>query len=139
MLDGFNVTLGIDVAWGDMDAFAHVNNTVYFRWFESARIAYFHALGFSDRRETSDIGPILASTHCRFRIPVTFPDRVEVGARVTDVGSDRFTMEYRAVSERHGAVAAEGGGLIVAYDYASGSKALLPENVRMRIRELDGV
>lgn len=139
MLDGFNVTLGIDVAWGDMDAFAHVNNTVYFRWFESARIAYFHALGFSDRRETSDIGPILASTHCRFRIPVTFPDRVEVGARVTDVGTDRFTMEYRAVSERHGAVAAEGGGLVVAYDYASGSKALLPENVRMRIRELDGV
>ena len=139
MLDGFNVTLGIDVAWGDMDAFAHVNNTVYFRWFESARIAYFQAVGFSDRRETSDIGPILASTHCRFRIPVTFPDRVEVGARVTDVGTDRFTMEYRAVSERHGAVAAEGGGLVVAYDYASGSKALVPENVRMRIRELDGV
>lgn len=139
MLDDFAVQLGIDVSWGDMDAFAHVNNTVYFRWFESARIAYFQALGFSDRRQTADVGPILASTHCRFRLPVTFPDRITVGARVTDVAVDRFTMEYRAVSERHEAIAAEGGGIVVAYDYASGSKALLPEQVRLRIRELDGV
>jgi acyl-CoA thioester hydrolase len=139
VLEGFAVSLVVDVAWSDMDAFAHVNNAVYFRWFESARIAYFHALGFSDRRQTADIGPILASTHCRFRIPVTFPDRMHVGARVTEVSVDRFTMAYRAFSERHNAVAAEGGGIIVAYDYASGTKALLPEQVRLRIREIDGV
>lgn len=43
---GFPVRVGIPVAWGEMDAFGHVNNVVYFRYFESARIAFFGADGF---------------------------------------------------------------------------------------------
>ncbi len=134
LLDGFPTRISLPVQWGDMDAYSHVNNTVFFRWFESARIVYLEQCGLTESRELEGVGAILHSTSCRFRLPVLFPDTVHVGARVTEVGEDRFTMEYRVVSERHGAVAAEGQGVIVAYDYNANRKATIPESVRHRIR-----
>lgn len=139
VLDDFHVTIRIPVAWGDMDAFSHVNNTVYFRWFESARIAYFDVIGFTRPVAPDTIGPILASTHCRFRLPLSYPDTITVGARVSALGADRFTMQYRALSDRHHAIAADGEGVVVSYDYAAGAKTALPEAVRARIRALDDI
>jgi acyl-CoA thioester hydrolase len=83
------------------------------------------------------VGPILASTNARYRRPVVYPDTVVIGARVTEVGPDRFTQEYRIVSRAQGEVAAEGGGTLVSYDYAAGRKAPLPERVREAIRALE--
>lgn len=133
LLDGFPTRISLPVQWGDMDAYSHVNNTVFFRWFESARIAYLEQCGLTESRELEGIGAILHSTSCRFRLPVLFPDTVHVGARVTEVGEDRFTMEYRVVSVRHGGVAAEGQGIIVAYDYNANRKTAIPESVRGRL------
>ena len=127
----------IPIRWGDMDAMGHVNNTVYLRYFESARIAYFERVGFLDEMALSGIGPILASTRCRFRLPLTYPDRVAVGASVSEIEADRFLMLYRIVSESKGALAAEGDGLIVAYDYREKRKAGLPARVRERIEDLE--
>lgn len=138
-LAGFRVIIEAPVAWGDMDAFAHVNNTVYFRWFESARIAWLDRVGFRGNGEHGAAGPILASTHCRFRRPLAYPDRVRVGARASALAIDRFTMEYVVFSEGAGAVAAEGGGVVVAFDYAAGRKTAVPAAVRQAIVELDGV
>jgi acyl-CoA thioester hydrolase len=134
LLDGFPVIIDVPVAWGEMDAFGHVNNIVYFRYFESARIAYLDAIGF--RGDDGGSGPILASTHCRFRLPLEYPDVVRVGARATDISDDRFAMEYRVVSTRHAALAAEGGGVIVAYDYGVGAKTRIPDAVRLRMDEV---
>lgn len=136
--DAARIIITVPVAWGEMDAFGHVNNAVFFRYFESARIAYLEAIDF--RGDTPDrVGPILASTHCRFRRPLAYPDTLRVHARATLVDEDRFTMEYRILSDQLGAVAAEGGGVVVAYDYAHARKARLPDAVRARIREIDGV
>lgn len=143
MLDGYATTVDVPVAWGEMDAFGHVNNVVYFRYFETARIAYLRAIGFtgSDEhgRTVPAIGPILHSTHCRFRRPLAFPDTLQVGARSVAVEADRFIMEYAIASERMGAMAADGGGIVVAYDYVNARRADLPAAVRARILELDGV
>ncbi len=135
-LAGFPVRIDVPVAWGDMDAFEHVNNTVYFRWFESARIAYFRQIGFEESRRISGIGPILASTRCRFRLPLAYPDVVEVAARARDLAEDRFVMDYRVASREQGALAAEGEGLIVCYDYRRGAKVPIPASVRRRLEQL---
>ena len=119
-----------------MDAFQHVNNTVYFRYFESARIEYFVQVGLDKSMKDDGVGPILASTSCRFRVPLTYPDRITVGARVADMGADRFTMLYKILSHEKEQVVAEGEGLIVIYDYKRNSKTLLPENIRDRIEAL---
>jgi acyl-CoA thioester hydrolase len=136
-LAGYPVVVELPVAWGDMDYFRHVNNIVFFRYFESARIEYLERIGFREIGEGQPVGPILASTDCRFRRPVTWPDTVAVGARVTEVGEDRFSMEYRLVSRKLGAVAAEGGGLLVSYDYEAQRKVPLPDAVRRAIGELE--
>lgn len=133
----FPVEIERAVSWGEMDAFGHVNNTVYFRYFESARIAYLEAIDFVTGPDRGGLGPILHSTHCRFRRPLVYPDTVRVGARVIGVDDDRFQMEYRIVSERWDETAAEGGGIVVCYDYGGGEKAPLPDQVRRRIEELE--
>jgi acyl-CoA thioester hydrolase len=138
LLEGFPVVVDIPVQWGEMDYFRHVNNTVFFRYFESARIAYLDRIGFREERAEGGMGPILASTHARFRRPLTYPDTVRVGARTTSLGEDRFTMEYRLVSMEQREVAAEGGGVLVSFDYGAGSKATLPEGVRRAIERLEG-
>lgn len=137
LLAGFPVIVAVPVHWGEMDYFRHVNNTVFFRYFESARIAYLDRIGFREERTEGGMGPILASTHARFRRPLTYPDTVRVGARTVELGADRFTMEYRLVSESQAAVAAEGGGVLVSFDYAAGRKGPLPEGVRRAIERLE--
>jgi acyl-CoA thioester hydrolase len=136
LLDGYPVVVEIPVAWGEMDAFGHVNNVVYFRWFESARIAFFEAVGYLALMASTGVGPILASADCRFRIPLAFPDRVHVGARVNERGEGEFLMGYATASERHGRIAAEGTGRIVSYDYRQQCKAPLQAEL---VERLDGI
>ncbi|CAN5692980.1 thioesterase family protein [soil metagenome] len=137
LLNGFPVVIELPVAWADMDYFRHVNNTVFFRYFESARIAYLERIGFADEQAEPGIGPILHSTHCRFRFPLAYPDRVFVGARASEIGNDRFTMEYALVSARTGQLSADGGGVVVSYDYGRSAKAPLPDSVRSAIAKLE--
>jgi acyl-CoA thioester hydrolase len=137
LLRAFPLVLEVPLAWGDMDAMRHVNNTVYFRWFESARIAYFHRAGFLEQMESHGIGPILASTRCKFRIPLTYPDTVRVGASAGELREDRFVMRYAVASRQHDKIAAEGEGLIVSYDYRRLRKAPLPDAVRRAIEKLE--
>lgn len=131
------VELALPVQWGEMDAFGHVNNVVYFRWFESARMSYFERLGWPELQLETGVGPILHSTQARFRAPLVWPDTVTVATRVSEVGEDRFTMFYEVRSRNLGLVAADGSGLVVAFDYRSLAKAALPEPIRRRIWELD--
>lgn len=135
-LAGFPVRVEIPVAWGEMDAFGHVNNVVYFRYFESARIACFEALEYMDLMRQTGVGPILAETSCRFRLPLEYPDTVVAGARVSEIGSDGFLMSYLVVSRRHGRVAAEGSGRIVSYDYENKCKAPLQPELLARLARL---
>ena len=136
-LADYPVVIEIPVAWGEMDAYGHVNNTVYFRYFETARIAYFGKLESPDFVNRNPLGPILASTSCRFRAPLTFPDRVSVGARVASVAEDRFVMCYAVYSHRLQKIAAEGEGTIVCFDYRENCKALLPAELRRKISEVE--
>jgi len=136
-LNDFPVVIQLPVVWGEMDAYGHVNNIVFFRYFETARMAYFESIRFGEPSKPSDVGPILASTSCRFRRPLRYPDTIHVGARVTEIGEDRFTMEYGIYSEAHDDIAAQGEGVIVSYDYAAQRKASLPDAVRQRIEEME--
>jgi len=133
LLDGYPVVIEIPVAWGDMDAFQHVNNVAYFRYFESARIVYSEKLGLLTLREQTGIGPILGSASCKYKLPLTYPDTVSVGAKITDMSEDRFTMKYVIVSHKHQKIAAEGDGVIVMYNYNEGKKTPIPEEMRKKI------
>jgi acyl-CoA thioester hydrolase len=88
-------------------------------------------------KNNTGIGPILAQTSCRFKIPLAYPDYVKVGARVPSINSDRFEMEYKIVSKKHQSVAATGDGLIVCFNYSENKKVPLPDDLIKKIREIE--
>jgi acyl-CoA thioester hydrolase len=138
LLEGFPVVITVPVSWGDMDAFQHVNNTRFFRYFEDARIAWFERTGLVDLSTSpTGVGPVLAQTSCRYHAPLHYPDDLHVGARVTRVGTHAFEMEYRVVSVALHAVAATGHAVIVAYNFAREEKAVLPESWRRALSHVE--
>ena len=137
-LEGYPVVVELPVQWGDMDAMRHVNNTVYLRYFESARIALFNQLDYQRVMRDTGIGPILHSINCRFKFPLTYPDTVWAAVRVTHIGEDRFTVHHVVVSQRHQRIAAEGDGTVVTYDYQAHHKAPIPDVWRAHIEAAQG-
>ena len=135
----FPVAIDIDVRWGDMDALVHVNNIVYFQYFQMARGAYLQRIGMPPAGpEWREFGWVVGANCCRYKAPVTFPDTLSVWARVGSLSEDRMLMEYRAVSKKLGKVAAEGEALIFGYDFDSGTKAAIPDDVRRAILQVEG-
>lgn len=119
------------VQWGEMDAANHVNNAVYMRYFETARIEFFKQIGFMDFTGDEGIGPILAEVNCKYKAPLTFPDNLTITARIlpnslTEYG---FTMQHVVFSEKLQRIAAEGTSRIICYDYQNKRKALIPKEL----------
>lgn len=76
--------------WGDMDVLGHMNNTVYFRYLEQARISWFDSIKVDYRTQTE--GPVLGNMNCRFRIPVVYPAELSVSVRLGGVRRSSFPL-----------------------------------------------
>ncbi len=138
-LAGYPVVVEIPVAWGEMDAFRHVNHATYFRYMETARISYFEKLDFPDFLGRNPVGPILGAISCRFRAPLDYPDRVSVGVKVSRIEKDRFIMSYSIFGHKSRTLVAEGESTVVCFDYQQNRKAHVPEGLRGRIEEMEQI
>jgi acyl-CoA thioester hydrolase len=138
LLDGFPVIIEQPVAWGEQDCFAHVNNVVYFRYFENARVAYLEKLDWQAYLKATGIGPIVATAQARFRRAVTFPDSLMVGARISAMGEDRYTMDYRIVSKKLADVTTSGDTVVVTFNYRENKKVPIPAEMRSLIERMEG-
>ena len=92
-LADFPVVIEQPVAWGDMDSFGHVNNVVYFRYFENARVEYIRRLGWWEYLKEAGVGPIVASTHAKFRRRVV-PGHLVGRGEACGMADDRFTLRH---------------------------------------------
>lgn len=137
-LADYHLVIRWPVQWGDQDAFGHVNNTVYFRWCESARIDYFDRLGLSALMQREKVGPILAHIDCNFRRQVKYPDDIHIGARITRLGRSSLTMEHRLISEQQGLLVADGQSTIVVFDYQRQKPTGIPADIRAAIEQFEG-
>jgi len=138
LLKDFPVITEVNVAWGEMDALQHVNNVVYFRYFESARLSYFSKINLLVDSSQTTIGPVLAETSCKYKLPITYPDTLLIGAKVIDLQEDRFTMEYQIVSKKIGKVCTQGQATCVMFDFINHCKVQLPSNIKQGILDLEG-
>jgi acyl-CoA thioester hydrolase len=138
LLASYPVVIEQPVAWGDMDAFHHVNNVVYFRYFENARVEYIRRLGWWEMMDQSGIGPIVAATQARYRRPVTYPDTLRCGAKLLTLGKDRLTLKHTIVSTKTGELVTDGDAVVVVFDYRNNTKIEFPPLLLERLRELEG-
>lgn len=121
------------VAWGDMDAFGHVNNVMYYRYIESARIAYFDLLNVFDQ----DILTVVASSQCKYLKPVFYPDVLHIGARVDEMRNSAIRMYYVLYSEQQQQVVAEGEAVVVFVDKVEMKKKAIPQHLRDLIQNIE--
>ena len=128
-LEDFPITRPWPVAWGDMDALGHVNNAVYFRYMETARLAYMHACGWDVVAEPRVVY-VLAGVEARFRRPVVFPDTLRIGSRPVELGEHHVLLDHVMTSERLATVCTTGRSHLVAFDRETGRKTTVPAGVR---------
>jgi len=133
----FSLTLSQAVQWGEMDAFQHVNNSVYFQYFENARIHYFEETGINAYMASHQVGPILGSTECKFLAPLTWPDTVTVATRVTAIKEKRFSMQYTVFSDKLSREVATGSGEIIFFDYRKQQTCLIPSSIVDKIEQFE--
>ena len=137
---GHPVTIRQPVAWGELDALAHVNHTVFLRWLENVRFAWFERVGIAAlmRESEGERGPILAKVTCDYLAPVGFPDLIWTSGRCSELGTSSLTLASEVWSEQHEAVVARGEVVGVMFDYEKGRSMPIPEPIRAAIRALDG-
>jgi len=136
-LRDFPVVVEFPVLWGDQDAFGHVNNLVYMRWAETARVEYLVRIGLWAKLPPEGVAPILAAIACSYRKPVQYPDTVRVGARVTKVGNSSIKMDHLIVSRALDTVVAEVESTLVVLDYRQMKPVAVPEEVRKAVERLE--
>ncbi|HXE37570.1 MAG TPA: thioesterase family protein, partial [Azonexus sp.] len=114
------------IRWGDMDAYGHVNNTVYFRYMEQARVEWVEAMGVPVR--PGGCGPVIINAGCTFLKPMNYPGTVEVRTFVGHPG--RSSVQSHVEMLIDGELYAEGAAKIVWMDTTSGKSVAIPDDVR---------
>jgi len=122
----------IPIRWGDMDAMGHVNNTVYFRYLEVVRIAWFERIGCAP--DPRGQGPVIVNAFCNFIRQLEYPGEVLARHYVTNPGRSSFdtyiTLER---SDSPGVVYAEGGAKTVWTDFPKQKSVPMPDWLRALI------
>ncbi len=121
--------LVIPIRWGDMDAMGHVNNAVYFRYLETARVAWLEKEGFAvDPRGT---GPVIINAFCNFLRQLEYPGEVLARHYVGEVGRSSFdTYVLLSRTDDADTLYAAGGATVVWTDFPKQKSVPLPERVR---------
>jgi acyl-CoA thioester hydrolase len=119
----------IPVRWGDMDAMGHVNNTVYFRYMEVARLDWLYRIG--GQPDPTGTGPVIVNAFCNFIRQLEFPGEVLARHYVTNPGRSSFdTYITLARTDDPDTVYAEGGAKTVWTDFKAQKSVPLPDWVR---------
>jgi len=116
------------IRWGDMDALGHVNNTVYFRYMEQARIEWLETMAEDGADYRSGTGPVIVNASCTFLVPLVYPGDVEVRMYLSEPGRSSIGSHYEL--DCAGKRMAEGDAKIVWIDLAGGRSVPLPDHVR---------
>ncbi len=116
----------IAVRWGDMDAMGHVNNTVYFRYMEQARIGWFDALVPGEQAGATGI--VIVSASCNFRKPINYPGTVEVRVFTGPPGGSSVPTFYELSVQDE--LYADGAAVVVFIDMQSQKPVRIPQGIR---------
>jgi acyl-CoA thioester hydrolase len=133
--DRYRHVLSIPTRWIDNDAYGHVNNVVYYAWFDTVVNRYLVDAGVLDIRAGAVIG-LVVETHCQYFSPIAFPDVAHAGLRVATLGTSSVRYEIGIFRGEDKRAAAEGYFVHVYVDRASGRPVPLPAPLRAALQPL---
>jgi acyl-CoA thioester hydrolase len=126
----------IPIRWGDMDAMGHVNNTVYFRFMEQARISWFDRLVPEDEAWQAT-GIVIANASCNYKRAMTYPGTVEVKLFVGPPGGASVPTTYELRVDADPVPYADGAATVVFIDMQSQQSKRIPESIRARLAQAE--
>lgn len=116
------------IRWGDMDAYGHVNNTIYFRYMEQARVEWIEDMQVVVR--PGGDGPVIINASCTFLVPMTYPGMVEVRTYVGSIGRSSFQTYVEMRIEGDDKLYAEGAAKVVWMNTQNGKSVPVPDHIR---------
>ena len=116
----------IPIRWGDLDAYGHVNNTVFFRFMEQARVEWLASL--SHALKPHGEGPVIINAACTFLVQLNYPGTVVVDLFVGPPGRSSIPTYYQIHCQ--GVLVAEGESKVVWMDFSTGKSVALPREIR---------
>lgn len=132
----FKVFRRIDTRWMDNDVYGHVNNVVYYSWFDTAVNAHLIEQGALDIHHGQTIG-LVVETHCNYFAPLAFPQVIEAGIRVAKLGGSSVRYEIGLFAQGEDLCAARGHFVHVYVDHQSRRPVTsLPLNLKQVLEKL---
>jgi acyl-CoA thioester hydrolase len=131
----YKVFRTISTRWMDNDAYGHVNNVVYYSWFDTAVNAYLIEQGVLDIERGQTIGLVI-ETQCNYFAPLAFPQTVEAGIRVARLGNSSVRYEVGLFAQDAPLTAAKGHFIHVYVDRPTRRPAHLPEPLKTVLEKL---
>jgi acyl-CoA thioester hydrolase len=125
----------IDTRWMDNDAYGHVNNVVYYSFFDTAVNRWLIERGLLDVAASPAIG-LVVETQCRYLAPITFPDRVTAGIRVARLGRSSVRYEIGLFRNDEAAASAVGHFVHVYVDRATRTPVAVPDTIRVALSNI---
>ena len=118
----------IETRWKDNDVFAHVNNVVYYSYFDTAVTAFLIKQGVLELQKSKHVG-LVAETHCRFISSMAFPDTVHVGMRLGKLGNSSIRYEIGIFKNDDQQASAQGYFVHVYVDLATNKAVPVPDSL----------
>lgn len=133
--DHYRTFRAIGTRWMDNDVYGHVNNVVYYSWFDTAVNAWLIEQGALDIHAGEVIGLVI-ETQCNYFAPLAFPQTVEAGLRVAHLGSSSVRYEVGLFAEGELLSAAAGHFVHVYVDRLTRRPVKLPEKLRTTLQTI---
>ena len=131
----FKVWREMTSRWADNDAYGHINNTVYYEWFDSAVNAWMVEQGMLDI-ENGDPIALVVETRCTYAAPLAFPEPVEIGLAVAELGRSSIRYRIGIFAKKTGNAAAEGEFVHVVVDRLTRRPVEIPADWRQKLEAI---
>lgn len=130
-----STTLKLRIDWSELDLFGHVNNVVFYRYIQSARVRFWEQIGLYELFERNKIAPLLASASIDFKKPLKYPGTAIIQYEPAFVKNTSFGLGYTILNEQNDTVAL-GKDIMVLFDFSENSKLVISDNLRENIDKL---
>lgn len=133
----YPITITLRIDWCDLDIFKHVNNVMYFKYIQTARVNYWEQSKLVSMYEEDGIIPMLLSTQCRYIKPMYYPGDVTVKSSITYIKNSSFGLSH-LLFDHHGDLVAEAQDVMVLLNEKTQQKVTVPDEIRAHIKSIEG-
>ncbi len=121
------ITLRID--WSEIDSFGHVNNVMFMKYVQAARLNFVDSIGLMKLHRTEKIGFMVAETNCQFKKELHFPGYVTVNTKIAFIKNTSFSLEH-TITNSDEEIVAIAKDVLVVFDFTKNEKCLIPDSIK---------